>query len=217
MRQTRLASMLLLVVAMGLGTACFADLAIKVTPVDWINLGYQANQGWEFVANRAITVTHLGLYDGPNSGTLAGDGFVLQHPIGLWDKTDGSLLTSGTIPSGADTELLDGFRYIDLLTPVTLVPNHNYVVGCYSDTWTDGMWTWPQYFTWSADPAIEYVSAWWGTGTDLALPSTSVDDGSYRFGPNFQFTDTVVPVPGAVLLGIIGLSCAGWRLRRRTR
>jgi hypothetical protein len=210
---------------MGLGTTCFADLAaIDVTPVDWTGfIGYQANQGWKYVANRDITVTHLGLYDGPNSsGASQGDGFLLEHPIGLWDPDDDSplLLTSGTIPSGMDTELLDGFRYIDV-PDVSLAQGKDYVVGCYADTWTDGMWTWQQwqnstYFTWSTDPAIQYVSALWGPDTGLALPSTSVVDGSYRFGPNFQFTDTVVPVPGAVLLGIIGLSCAGWRLRRRT-
>ena len=104
---------------------------------------------------------------------------------------------------------------------MALVPGDHYVVGSYSGSWTDAMWGWQQwqsstYFTWSADPAIEYVSARWGLGADLALPSDLVTDDSYRFGPSFQFTDTVVPVPAAVLLGIIGLSCAGWRLRRRT-
>jgi hypothetical protein len=225
--------MLLLVGAMGLETTCFADLAaidvtsggspLKVSPTA------QTTQGWEFVANRAITVTRLGLYDGPNSGALAGDEFLVEHPIGLWRLADGSLLTSGTIPSGtgADTELLDGFRYIDVDDDVdgdgvTLVAGDSYVVGFYTGHYSDaasadGMLVWPQFFTWSADSAIQYVSARWGDfGPDLALPSHLLDASYSRFGPNFQFIETVVPVPGAVLLGIIGLSCAGWRLRRRT-
>ena len=32
-----------------------------------------------------------------------------------------------------------------------------------------------------------------------------------------NFNDTIIPVPGAVGLGVIGLSMAGWRLRRKTR
>jgi len=227
MRYTRLTGMLSLVAAMGLGTACFADIAIDVTPgVPPLTLSPtgQTTQGWEFVANRPITVTHLGLYDAPNSGGSEGDGFFLEHPIGLW-RQGGSLLASVTLPSGtgADTELLDGFRYLDV-PDVSLAQGERYIVGFYTGPYTwpapaDEMWVWLQYFTWSADPAIEYVSGLWGAGTGLALPSTptTVANGLYRFGPNFQFTDTVVPVPGAALLGILGLSCAGWRLRRRTR
>jgi len=39
--------------------------------------------------------------------------------------------------------------------------------------------------------------------------------GSYFVYDDLTVTCAAVPVPGAILLGALGLSCAGWRLRRR--
>src|SRR5215475_3194945 len=50
--------------------------------------------GWQFVANQAIWVTHLGLFD------QLSDGFPADHPIGLFRLSDSLLLTSGTIHQG---------------------------------------------------------------------------------------------------------------------
>jgi hypothetical protein len=41
-------------------------------------------------------------------------------------------------------------------------------------------------------------------------------DGYDGYATLDNFAANVVPVPGAILLGILGLSTAGWRLRRKT-
>ena len=83
--------------------------------------------GWVFTVNQAISVTHLGLYDGSNNG------MEISHPIGVFRLSDSVLLTSGTISAGTGNVLLDGFRYVD--TPdVTLAVGETYVISYYSAT-----------------------------------------------------------------------------------
>jgi len=50
-----------------------------------------------------------------------------------------------------------------------------------------------------------------GTMADLTYPDLKSRKASF----SFTATSTVVPVPGAVILGSIGLSFAGWKLRKR--
>jgi hypothetical protein len=54
----------------------------------------------------------------------------------------------------------------------------------------------------------------WTTQTWSLLPSPYPVSADLGF--QAAFSTQVVPVPGAALLGAIGLSFAGWRLRRRT-
>jgi hypothetical protein len=64
---------------------------------------------------------------------------------------------------------------------------------------------------------IPVSHSWQSGGTTLATVRL-VDLNHTDFGGNdFAIDDismTVVPVPGALVLGAVGLSCAGWRLRR---
>ncbi len=58
--------------------------------------------------------------------------------------------------------------------------------------------------SWGFSPGMTWdiglrVTALYGDGVDISMTQV-----------------TFVPIPGAALLGAIGLSCAGWRLRRRT-
>jgi hypothetical protein len=231
MRHTGFTLVLLLVIGMGFGANCLADIAIQATAVEgrlWAATAWGATgmtRGWEFVVGDSpISVTHLGLYDGSPSGAadVESDGFLTEHPIGLWDLADESLLTSETIPAGTTALLLDGFRYVDV-PDVTLAAGGRYVVGyykpdgSYSDTslFRNPSWGYDQ-ITWSANPAIDYVRALYSESntTALTLPSNVAPaDFDPYFGPNFQFN--VVPIPGAALLGFLGLSTAGVWLRRK--
>jgi hypothetical protein len=170
-----------------------------------------SNHGWEFVANDPITVTHLGLFDYNN------DGFEIDREIGLFRLSDSALLASGMIHAGAVDTPLDGFRYIDTLD-VTLAAGTSYVVSFYSDAegFNDYFYTDSDPVpTVTVDPAITYVQARWGWPEGfLGLPPNTT---TWRIGPNFLFDEDglVVPVPGAMLLGGIGLGLIGWLRRRK--
>jgi len=62
------------------------------------------------------------------------------------------------------------------------------------------------------DGGLSSTDRLWAYGAGSLTGSSAGDDGyvtQFTIGP-------LVPLPGAVLLGALGLSCAGWRLRRRT-
>jgi hypothetical protein len=149
------------------------------------------------------------------------------------------------LPAG-DGYVEDGHVFVDLANPFTIVPdpepctrpNAQGVPTEYFEKWLVGVWsssdnmdgllvsprsaaTFPivqagiiefEDYTWDAFPFATMPDVWstdwapWGH-TEDAFPY-------YHDGVNFKYE--VVPVPGAVLLGVIGLSYAGWRLRRKT-
>jgi hypothetical protein len=163
----------------------------------------RSSNGWQFVASRSITLTHLGLWDD------GGNGFTDEHPIGLFRRDDEALLVSGTIPSQNGAQLIEGFRYIDV-ADVALLPNVSYVIAFYS----------PQYFPHdsqtSADrviiqtekevfhPFITFDSPYSASGDgELTIPRNRPTVFSpYRdnFGPNFLF---VVPEPQSIALATL--------------
>lgn len=192
--------MLVGVGVLGVTPTVVADFALTNLDLDGAVIpGGGTVQGWEFKANDDITVTHLGLAD------MGLDGFMTDHPIGLFDLTTMSLLTSGVMSAGAGDPLIDEFRYVDT-SDVTLMVGRAYVIAYYSDQdFSDA------YFrnaTFDVDPAITYVQGRFeNLGSGLSLPGIGTDE--TRIGPNFQF----VPAPPVlVLFGIAGL---GVRRRRR--
>jgi len=214
----------------------------KITSTDF---GTEQSLGWRFFVDQAITITSLGLYDAGDNGlatghvmgiwrvkkagglqleqwvnvsgtgdvqhyvfaTLADPFTILPDPVpyvapdgkkyyerwlvGVWSPTSG--------PSGSPDPLI-----LHPENAVTLAAEQAGIISLEDYTWK----------TWTIDPVktLGDVGDWhynwvpWG--------DTYTGDG--HFGVNFQYTLAPVPVPGAVLLGILGLSCAGWRLRRKT-
>lgn len=76
--------------------------------------------GYEFSVSAQTTVTALGYLDATAAGLNE------SHMVGIFNAADGSLLTSATIPSGATTQYVSGFRVISVNYP--LGPG-NYVIG----------------------------------------------------------------------------------------
>lgn len=73
-----------------------------------------------------------------------------------------------------------------------------------------GFWAYAwgtDYFELSLDPAHDYLLS-------TCIKSEAAGDGPWPMEVSITLEGEVIPVPGAALLGVLGLGTAGWRLRR---
>ena len=181
-----------------------------------------ATLGWSFSLSTSVSVTQLGVWDGPNqpidaapsiepvgvSGgpVTVGDGLLSGELITIWTST-GTFITSATVPAAGGT-LDSGFRYVSIAP--TLLGAGNYVIGAYygannqdrNAAITNNITTAPQ---------VTYGQGMAGAGN--AFPVGPFAGGGI-WGPNFQFVAPTngVPETGASwallaisLGGILGL------------
>jgi hypothetical protein len=239
--KTRLLAAVLLA---GGGGLALGDFAATVDPGAVNSAIPSAGQslGWRFLVDQPITITALGLYDAGDNG-LAGPHVM---GIWRVKKEGGLRLEQWVSIGGSGDFQEDHHVYVALDQPFTIVPDPvPYTIGGtdYYERWMVGAWS-PvgstddlilrprSAATLSIEAAsiIQFdsnTSKGWTTDPDTALgdivsagdnwvpwPGTGGPD---YYGVNFEYFEySVVPVPGAVLLGAVGLSSAGWLLRRRT-
>ena len=101
--------------------------AFTFTTTTDLDGGDRRTQGWMFGVSSSILVTDLGVFDDGS------DGLGEAHDVGLWACssaacTSGSLLVNATVAAGTSPSLVNSFRYVSLLSPVTLTPG-DYVIG----------------------------------------------------------------------------------------
>lgn len=163
------------------------------------------NVGGSFVVGSSdLSVTSLGFQDFDDNGLVG------SHAVGLW-TSGGTLLATVSVPSGTGATLLDHFRYVTLGGAVTLTAGQTYFIGAHvtnagGDSWSDGAAG-----TVTPSPSIGSYNATFTDGASLTRPTGDGGAPDTRWGPaNMQFT--VVPEPGAALLGGLGALCL---LRRR--
>jgi hypothetical protein len=169
--------------------------------------------GSRFTSNTDWSVIALGLYD------TTGNGFLQTHDIGLWDVTAGNVeVAQATMPTGSGTTLIDGFRFVDLGTPVDLVIGHQYILAAYypsgqvpgvNDQLRDhtGAGSNP---TTSSDFS-SFSSAYTGSNTvgTLSEPNGFTSGTEYA-GPNLEY----VPEPRSLALFVTGIALV-WLRRGR--
>lgn len=178
-----------------LATSAFAGLqGIDFTSptIDYTNGTWSL--GYEFtVGSSAVNVTDLGFYDDGKNGLTE------SHDVGIFDSS-GNLLASTTVTNSDG--LTGWFRYA-AISPLTLAANATYQVmattGSENYTWNpSGFWVNPL-ITFDGDRFTSSITLVYGN-------STSGVNG--WFGANMILeSGSVIPAPGAVLLGLIGLAC----------
>ena len=176
-------------------------------------IGNQAHSsvGLKFDVNTAIQVLKLGIYDSAQDGIQGG----ATLSTVIFDATPTALVQMDFTAASPGT-LVGAYLFKPLATPLVLAPGrytiegygfnagnneHNTTKGGTGPTFDGG------------GGLISFVDSVWGLAGDVPAmyPTQTWNTGADYFdGPNM----TYVPVPGAVLLGILGLSAVGVKLRK---
>jgi len=169
-------------------------------------------------------VNWLGYYD------QNGDGLANSHVVTLWDNSSQSIIGSATVPAGTTAPLINGYRWVQLPSTITLNYGSYYVIGAQTDgvdLWGDfisnnapddgsnGQITWNSQYVqlgsgWEFTRAGRYAS---GANYPTEPPNQSGSDGIYPVA-NLGF-NLVVPEPSTVTLMIMGLGGLVVSARRR--
>ncbi len=189
---------------------------------------FEGNQAWSSVgltfdvnAGPGIKVLALGIYDSKQDG-IEGDAVLST----LLFDANRQVIAHMDFTANDPGTLVDAYRFKTLPSPLVLTPGRYTISGYgfhlngnneYNANFTQSGW--PIFD--DGDGAIAFVDSVWGASSVDMPPTYPTRSGAttihgvadYFDGPNMRFQ--VVPVPGAVLLGLLGLSAAGARLHRR--
>jgi len=172
-------------------------------------------------------VNWLGYYD------HNGDGLASSHLISLWDNSTQTIIASATVPAGTAAPLVDGFRWVQLNSTVTLNFGSYYVIGAHTDgvdLWGDviannspdngnnGQISWNSQYAqlgsgWEFTRAGRYDSA---GNYPSEPPNQSGSDAIYPVA-NLGFDVVQVPEPTTLTLSGIGLVATILYLSKRKR
>ena len=164
------------------------------------------SRGWRFHVNDpGFAVGQLGVYSVVSSN--------VSHTLTLFDFATQDILAQVTTTPGT------GWIFEDLVTPVPLVEGSDYIVSVhFGDTggYYYGSRAWIG-DSWFPTGTIEYLDMRYGNGVGPSVFPTSVLS-DYQYGvPDIGYAEyNVIPAPGALLLGSIGLGMVSWLRRRKT-
>jgi len=155
-------------------------------------------------------VNYLGFYD------AGGDGLANSHTVALWEtgwngQSSRGLLAEITVPAGTSAPLVDGYRWVQLPTTITLVPNEYYLlngsvdgVDQWGDSISGSQITWDSQYV-PTDPGYDFSRQGVYGGSIPAYNGNGVNPGAY---PAANLGFNVVPAPEPVTLSIMGIGMA---------
>lgn len=130
---------------------------------------FTGSLGWRFTLQRQATITGLGFAD------IGANGLGNPHTVSVHRVAGDELLASVVVPTGTQTELMGGYRFADLPSPVTLDPDE-YIVWSSNFTGTD-RYVRLQTVRDAANGAITFGSRYWSTGS--VIPTSAPDSALY--------------------------------------
>ena len=204
--------------ALALATGAHASFLFVDSGSHPLRYGDGFSLGSKFtVGSTNLEVTALGIYD------VTGGGFFQSHEVGLWDVTAGNTQVADvTIPIGTSAVLLNGFRYIDVSSPVDLIAGDQYILAAFypvgqvfgvNDQLLDCCGAGTNAGTSAGFGSFQAAFTTSGLGTSaghLTEPNGTTAGTDY-VGPNFVFV--VVPEPSSS--AVLGLGLIVLALRRR--
>ena len=172
-------------------------------------------------------INWLGYYD------HNGDGLANSHVITLWDNNTQSIIASGTVPAGSAAPLIDGYRWVQLGSTVTLNPNSYYVIGASTDgvdLWGDlisnnspdngnnGQVSWSsQYVQLGAGYEFSRAGRYDSAANYPSEPPNQLGSDAIYPVANLGFNIVAVPEPTTLTLSATGLGATALYLARRKR
>jgi len=234
MKRTSLIATSAAVLWVGLGASALAqttDNSILYTPN--VNLssgpqnGFVGTVGGIFLTTYSFypQVNWLGYYD------QNGDGLANSHVVTLWDNSTLGVIATATVPAGTAAALVNGYRWVQLASTVTLNYGSYYVIGAR----TDGVDLWGDLIANNApDNGSNGQIAWnsqyaqLGSGWEFSRAGRYDFAGNYPSEPPNQVgSDAIYPVanlgynvsavPEPAFLSFLALSAGAILITRRRR
>jgi len=170
-------------------------------------------------------VNWLGYYD------QNGDGLANSHVVTLWDNSTQGIIATATVPAGTAAPLVNGYRWAQLSSTVTLNYGSYYVIGAQTDgvdLWGDiivnnspddgnnGQISWnPQYVQLGAGWEFTRAGRYDSSGNYPSEPPNQSGSNAIYPVANLGYNVSAVPEPASAAL--FGLSVAALLLSKRKR
>lgn len=170
-----------------------AQLIESFIPQDSLSVG-PGTAGYSFTIGPApLSIFTLGVWDDSGSGLTA------SHTVGIWDTTPAHNLLAQAIVAPSTSTDLNGFWYVNLVTPLVLAPHTTYVIGAqYADVDLDLAQGNVASVITASD--VTLGDALLSSGINFTFPDLNVSGANLGFfGPNAGFESVPEPERYAVV------------------
>jgi hypothetical protein len=181
-------------------------------------LGYASTVIYRFQTSVTLRVTALGIADVDSTGV--GNGLFESHNVALWDDSS-NLLGEVTVSAGTVDPLINGFRFANLASAVTIGPGTYWLATEYATLWSDNpnadLISVNSEAQWDAIMADWATPDGYGAGSYSPFPPEIGLNPGGPAGPNMLASP--VPEPGSLVIfgaiAILGLCWGGrWRISK---
>lgn len=182
--------------------AAFAQTTAGTYAGGGVETTFSLATGWRFTMSTDATVTSLGLLD------LGNPGFASDHMVGLFAVSQPTVaLATVSLSSGTSGYALDGSRWADLSSTVTLTSGVEYYL--LADNFSVDMYAYGTGVSYAAD--VNWLGYTDGSSNSIFSNPTHYTGLPGDLGPNFRYE--AVPEPATLIA--LGLGASALLRRKR--